>query len=164
MLKLGKPTKGASCWNSASRLVTDKETRGRVVKTWQVDLFRTETRGRVVGTRQVDLLRTRRQEGELLKLGNPTLLELSRLVTDKETRGRVVKTASLLDKETRGRVVKTRQVDLLRTRRQEGELLKLGKTCLGQGDKRASCWNSASRLLLRTRRQEGELLKLGTRS
>ena len=46
----------------------------------------------------------------------------------------------------------TRQVDLTcfgksRTRRQEGELLELGKpTCLGQGDKRASWWNSASRL------------------
>ena len=37
------------------------------------------------------------------------------------------------------RVDGTRQAGLFRTRRQEGELLKLGKsTCLGQGDKRAS--------------------------
>ena len=52
------------------------------------------------------------------------------------------------DKETRGRVDGTRQADLFRTRRQEGELMELGKpACLGQGDKRASCWNSASRLV-----------------
>ena len=66
------------------------------------------------------------QEGELLELGKSTCLE---------------------DKEKRGRVVGTREVDLFR----------------GQGEKRASCWNSLRirfKSALHSQNSNGEITKL----